>query len=166
MNSEEKFAEQRIGPWDVWMEWAEDADQGGPVRLIIEPAENAQPLEYAGGISSTVLRQIDFQEAIDQWRRETPGTVLDEHFTAKLRELLAEGVSDTYLAYLTHVYVGMVRAGEKRITAQLADAVGKRPDTVKAHLKTARKRELLTVVPGKAGGHPTDRALELMRESE
>lgn len=156
--SSEKSAEQRIGPWVVWMEWPKDADQGGPVRLTIEPAEDAEPFQVAGGISSTVLREVNFREAADQWRRETPGTVLEEHFGATLRELVAEGVTDKYLAYLSSVYVGMVRAGESRITVKLAEATGKKPDTIKAHLKAARKHEFLTVIPGKAGGQLTEKA--------
>lgn len=163
--SREKTADLRIGPWQVFMEWSEDADQGGPVYLSIEPGDDADPWEIAGGLSSTVLRQINFQEAIDQWRRESPGTVLDEYFRERLRELVSEGVTDQYLAYLASVYVGMVRAGEKGITAKLADATGKKLDTVKAHLKAARKREFLTVIPGKAGGQLTEKAAALLGKS-
>lgn len=162
--SSEKTAGQRIGPWSVWMEWPDDADQGGPARLVIEPADDALPFETAGGLSSTVLRQINFQDAIDQWRRESPGTVLDEYFGARLCDLLSEGVTDRYLAYLASVYVGMVQAGEKGLTLKLADAIDKKPDTVKSHLKAARKRELLTVIPGKAGGQLTEKATEILKQ--
>lgn len=163
----EKTAEQQIGPWTVWMKWDDEADQGGPMRLVIEPSDDAIPEQISGGISSTVLRQVNFREAAEQWRRETPGTVLEEYFRERLKELLQnEGVSEKYLAYLASVYVGMVKAGERGITSKLADAIGRRPDTIKAHLKAARKHELLTVIPGTAGGQLTDKAKDILKESQ
>ena len=52
---------QRIGEWSVLMEWADGAESGGPVRLVIEPVDQTSPPN--GGLSSTVLREVDFQEA-------------------------------------------------------------------------------------------------------
>ncbi|GDY54216.1 hypothetical protein SVIO_048390 [Streptomyces violaceusniger] len=37
----------------------------------------------------------------------------------------------------------------------------KRPETIRSHLKEARKRDLLTTVPGKAGGQLTTKAREI-----
>ena len=45
----------------------------------------------------------------------------------------------------------------------LAELVDKSPETIKIHLKEARKRELLTTVKGRAGGHLTSKARQILQ---
>lgn len=47
------------------------------------------------------------------------------------------------------------------VTAYLAELTHKRPEAIRGHLKEARKRDLLTTVPGKAGGQLTRKAREI-----
>lgn len=80
------------------------------------PSPEATPQELAGGLSSTVLRQIDFKAAADQWRKlraESPATPGDLDSRAeRLRELIdRDGVSDGYLAHLSEAYIYLVQAG-------------------------------------------------------
>ena len=58
---------QGIGDdWVVTMEWPAGVENGGPMRLVIEPI-GANPV---GGLSSTVLRQVDFRDAIERFREQ------------------------------------------------------------------------------------------------
>ncbi|KAI4219052.1 MAG: hypothetical protein L6R40_008742, partial [Gallowayella cf. fulva] len=49
---------QTIGPWLVTYTWDLERSQLGPVRVIIEPAEGADPTAVAAGVSTTVLREV------------------------------------------------------------------------------------------------------------
>ena len=141
----------------------------------MQPAHRppATPEDVAGGLSSTVVRQLDFLRAADDWREsrdsmrsltgkrrtyEHVRAEMIESLSAALRAALSGGISDTYLATLSQGYVALVRIGDRSVTATLAEAAGKAPETIRAHLKEARKRDLLTTVRGRAGGRLTDKA--------
>lgn len=159
---------QDVGPWRVLMRWDADADPAsGPTRVLITPHPDADPASTQGGVSSTVLRQVDFRKAGDQFRAARPtGTeheVTQEAEGEVLRWLLtAEGISDAYLAFLAESYVRAVSRATPNVTAHLAELTNKRPETIRGHLKEARKRDLLTTVPGKAGGQLTRKAWEIV----
>jgi len=158
---------QNVGPWHVLMHWAADADPAsGPTRVLITPHPNADPASTEGGVASTVLRQIDFKKAGEQFRAARPAAT--EHDVAQESEgevlrwlLTAEGISDAYLAFLAEAYVRAVAQAVPNVTAHLAELTNKRPETIRGHLKEARKRDLLTTVPGKAGGQLTSRGKEI-----
>ncbi|MFE2972041.1 hypothetical protein ACFXKC_52495 [Streptomyces sp. NPDC059340] len=149
------------------MRWAANADPAsGPTRVLITPHPDADPATTQGGVSSTVLRQVDFKKAGDQFRAARPAVpeqqVTQEAEGDVLRWLLgSEGISDAYLAFLAEAYVRAVSRGVPNITAHLAELTHKRPETIRSHLKKARKRDLLTTVPGRAGGQLTTRAREI-----
>lgn len=79
------------------------------------PSPEATPQELAGGLSSTLLRQIDFKAAADQRRKlraESPATQGISIPAQRLRELIdRDGVSDGYLAHLSEAYIYLVQAG-------------------------------------------------------
>ncbi|MFJ6790446.1 hypothetical protein [Streptomyces angustmyceticus] len=158
---------QDVGPWRVLMRWAADADPAsGPTWVLVTPHPDADPASTQGGVSSTVLRQVDFKNAADQFRAarptETRHEVAQDAEAEALRWLLAsEGVSDAYLAFLAESYVRAVSRAVPNVTAHLAELTHKRPETIRGHLKEARKRDLLTTVPGKAGGQLTAKAREI-----
>jgi hypothetical protein len=52
---------QKLGDWVAEMTWAEGDIQGGPSMLVIQPADPDNV--PAGGLSSTVLRAVDFRTA-------------------------------------------------------------------------------------------------------
>ncbi|MEU1826368.1 hypothetical protein ABZ502_28515 [Streptomyces abikoensis] len=158
---------QTVGPWRILMRWDADADPAsGPTRVLVTPDPDAAPEAVHVGVSSTVVRQIDFRRAGDQFRAARPAaTAHDIAHDAEgevLRWLLkTEGISDAYLAFLAEAYVRAVERAVPNVTAHLAELTAKRPETMRGHLKEARKRDLLTTVPGKAGGRLTPKAREI-----
>ncbi|GAB3912737.1 hypothetical protein ACFQ1S_03125 [Kibdelosporangium lantanae] len=162
---------QDIGPWQVLMQWAPGGVEGaGPRYLTIRPAEGATDADLAAGLSSTVLRQVDFQAALAKWRTFTAGddtrvSEFQKHlqpyvesFTSVLRATLAEGVTDRYLAWLSAAYVTIVKAGEKSVNENLGQLIGRNAGTARSHLTKARALNLLTKMEGKAGGDLTEKA--------
>jgi DNA-binding transcriptional ArsR family regulator len=163
---------QRIGPWDVVLNWPDDPDQGGPVSMTIKAADDATDDELIGGLSSHVLRQIDFRAARDGWlnlaafRAELGvGDGMRWRSENLQRILDTEGVSEGYLGYLAEAYVLLVRSGEQSVAAKLAEMTGRSRDTVRQHLHRVRKAGMLTTVPGKAGGQLTAKAIMAVRQA-
>jgi hypothetical protein len=161
--------EQTIGPWQVALAWPDDADQGGPVAISIKAYKDATDDDLVGGLSSTVLRQVDFQAARAKWM-DAKAKYLDQQDgmdklrAAELRRVLdRDGVTDTYLALLAYSYVHLTRAGERSVSKKLAVMTGRSPDTVKQHLHRVRKEGLLTAISGKAGGKLTVKAIKIIR---
>jgi hypothetical protein len=162
---------QEIGPWSVEMRWPSSGIQGGPCEVIVRPTNPEE--QPGGGISSTVLRQINIQEAadalrtalaVDDHRRENRESREKER-AARLKEILErEGISDSYLALLSSAYVRAVNDGQKNIQSHLGNFIAKGSSTVKGHLWQARKRGLLTESTGRAGGQLTDKASEILRQ--
>ncbi|WP_124394640.1 hypothetical protein [Rhodococcus wratislaviensis] len=159
--------------WVVEMEWPEGEIQGGPVRLVVRPAD---PDSYpTGGLSSTVVRGIDFREgatrlrsqiadADDLWARiRRNSEESDPDRMQRLRGALTEGITDPYLALLSSAYVSLVNRGQTKPVEYLAEGVGKSVGTVKGHLWQARKRGLLTGSPGRKGGLLTVEAMTILR---
>lgn len=166
---------QEIGPWQVAMAWPRGADQGGPFWIDVRPNPSARPEDLAGGLSSTVLRKVDFRAAGEQWRalhdtsaehRELVAGLGDDFgdVSHALRIGVADGLTDEYLALLAATYVAAVRLGRESVTQNLAEMVGRRPETIRAHLKAARAQGLLTSVKARAGGRLTEKAEEILRQ--
>lgn len=157
--------EQRIGEWLVTMEWPDGTDSGGPSRMVIEPVDKVP----VGGLSSTVLRQINFRDARESLRasRESaanPAAELEamrEFERDALRSALGKGAaSDDYLALLSSVYLNRVGAGQDKPVDRIAEELGRSLATVKGHLWQARKRGLLL------GGSAGRKGGELSPEAE
>ncbi|MDC8980549.1 hypothetical protein [Mycobacterium marinum] len=168
---------QRIGGWSVLMEWPDGAESGGPVRLVIEAADPSSP--PIGGLSSTVLREVDFQEATaklaaffqmarDQNRQS------DEAMGHRLRSELAGGVTPEYLVQLCADYVRLVERGRDRPTEYLAELIGKSTSTIKGHLWQAKNKGLFVGSAGRVGGELTaegqrildDVVMEALKEAD
>src|SRR4051794_30989429 len=103
-----------LGPHAEWvakLTWPEGETQGGPVALEIQPTVADEP--PAGGLSQTVLREVDFRGALDKLRLrvEDAETGLSysrnlKKVTSRLVEYAASGsVTDPYLALLSEAYV-------------------------------------------------------------
>lgn len=156
--------ERKMGPWTVRMDWPDDAEHG-PRRMEIYPAEDSTPDEVQAGLSTTVLRRIDFKTArgiVDDHRmtdEERDGV----HAIEYLRLAAADrSITDEYLVGLAAAYVELVKRREPNVTAKLAEITGKAPETIRIHLVRSRKAGFLTSVPGKAGGHLTDAARKIL----
>lgn len=155
---------QEIDGWLVHLNW--ENLTGGPVEVRVEPVDKDNP--PAGGITHTVLRQIDIAGALGQLRSSRLSgfaplpTKRDE---AKLRTLAKDGVTDQYLANLAWHYTTRVDAGERHVVEHLAKVLGKSPVTTRSNLNAARKRGLLTSIGTRAGGELTAKARQLLDES-
>lgn len=160
--------ERDYGPWTVTYTWDKDADQGNPMMVTVRPGRNATDDDLAGGIPATLMRQLNFSDVVDEWRkkreRRTDLSAKQKSATTqRLRTLLSDqGVSDEYLANLADAYVRLVMNGDRSVTKSLAGMIDRSPETVKLHLKQARAKDLLTTVRGRAGGHLTDAARVLL----
>ena len=161
---------QEIGGWTVEMYWPEDEIQGGPLKLVIRPTdEDNVPL---GGISSTVLRAIDFRTGAAKAREEVAAEDLaNAQLEEKplqvamplLKTLLDKGgLTDVYLVLLAHEYIARVVRGEAKPVDHIAEELGKSLGTVKNHLWQARNRGLLKGgSAGRKGGYVPPEAAQI-----
>ncbi|PWG07214.1 hypothetical protein DF268_44455 [Streptomyces sp. V2] len=157
---------QTQGAWVIRMWWPTGPITGGPQRITVEVTEGAAARDVARGISTTVLRRLDLAAAVklaeeapelQQAMAEASGAVEEAGVSAGL--LLAnQGVSEAYLAMLAATYKTMADLGAPAPVPWLARLIGRRPETVKDHLKRARREGYLTTVAGKAGGELTEKA--------
>ncbi|WP_369259934.1 hypothetical protein [Streptomyces sp. R35] len=143
---------------------------GGPQRITIEPTADAPPRDVARGISTTVLRRLDLAAALKLAKMAPEAQSVLDDTAKKLTEsgeaaglLLAnEGVSDRYLALLAVTYKNMADKGAVAPVQRLAALIERRPETVKDHLKKARRDGCLSAVAGKAGGELTEKAMSIL----
>jgi hypothetical protein len=156
---------QAVGDdWVVTMEWPKGVEDGGPARLTIEPIDKMP----VGGLSSTVLRQIDFRGAIDLFRkvrvplRRVNKTELATFERDQLRSAMSDGVTQQYLALLAWQYVQAAERGQANINDYLAELVGKPVGTVRGHLIRARRDGLLSGTHGRKGGKLSPEAHKLV----
>ncbi|MGV9540330.1 hypothetical protein ACWDSF_03280 [Nocardia beijingensis] len=166
--SDSRIVTQDLGDWIVRMEWPAGVENGGPGVLLIEPAN---PETYPpGGVSSTVLREIDFRAALETLRSQSAASqrwsnareTYEAERAERLRDAATQGVTDEYLALLASAYVSATNRGQAKPLDYLAQMVGKTPSTVKGHLWQARKKELLSGSAGRAGGQLTDAATRIL----
>ncbi|MFJ3867730.1 hypothetical protein [Streptomyces nigra] len=163
---------QQQGAWAVRMWWPMGPVNGGPQRITIEPAEDAPAREVVRGVSTTVLRRLDIAAALKLAKQAPEAQRTLEEMAGKLNgmgeaaglALQREGVSQRYLALLVATYTAMADSGTPAPIPWLARLIGRRPETVKDHLKRARRDGFLTTVAGKAGGELTDRAEAVLEE--
>ncbi|MGW2368639.1 hypothetical protein ACWCZ5_24055 [Streptomyces sp. NPDC001667] len=158
---------QHQGAWDIRMWWPSGPVTGGPQRITIEQAENAPARDVARGISTTVLRRLDLTEAVRAMQERAPsleeeareiGQAIEEAGKGAGRLLAMQGVSVPYLVVLSTVYVQMANMGATRPVDWLAQLIERRPETVRDHLKKARRDGYLSSLAGKAGGELTEKA--------
>lgn len=152
--------------WIVVMEWPDGVEDGGPARLVIEPVDKMP----VGGLSSTVLRQIDFREAIEDLREQVATSNRRTHDIEALRKFerdqlqsaLADGITPEYLALLSWHYVRAAERGQANINDYLGELVGKPVGTVRGHLIRARHDGLLSGSHGRKGGELSAEAERLI----
>ncbi len=161
---------QQYGGWVVRLWWPEGPVTGGPQRMTVEPADDAEPRDVVRGISTTVLRRLDIAAAMQLARKAPEAQRTLQDFTQRLdasgeaagRLLAEEGVSERYLATLALTYSAMAAGGAPAPVPWLARLIQRRPETVKDHLKKARRDGYLGTVAGKAGGEVTDKTKSVL----
>ncbi|KUN78353.1 hypothetical protein [Streptomyces griseoruber] len=162
--------EQQQGGWTIRMWWPTGPVTGGPQRITIESAADAPARDVARGISTTVLRRLDLAAALNlakmapeaQSTLETAAKKLTESGEAAGLLLASEGVSERYLAMLASTYKAMADTGAVAPVRKLAVMIGRQPETIKDHLKKARREGYLSTVAGKAGGDLTEKTLRVL----
>ncbi|CAG7607799.1 hypothetical protein SIM91_10625 [Rhodococcus opacus] len=150
--------------WVAEMQWPEGETQGGPAVLVIYPSDpdTCPP----GGLSQTVLRDVDFKDALDRlrgklaaskrWQRVRQDT--EDKLTGLLASHAASGaITPEYLALLSRIYIGAVNNGQEKPLEHLAALTGKSAAAIKNHLWHATRKGLLERSPGRAGGHLTEK---------
>ena len=160
-----------LGPnceWVAEMQWPEGKTQGGPAVLVIHSAD---PASYpAGGLSQTVLREVDFKGALDKLRRQLESSKRwdqarrqnQETVVAALVDHAGGSITPEYLALLSRVYVGAVNHGQAKPLDYLAEVTGNSPAAIKNHLWQATRKGLLERSSGRAGGRVTEKAATLI----
>ncbi|AWT52594.1 hypothetical protein D806_016100 [Mycolicibacterium smegmatis MKD8] len=146
------------------MTWYE-GDDAGPSELVLKPTPGA--ITPPGGISQTVLREVDISAAIDFMRRQhqeipTAPPVDWAEIGPTLAGLSESGLTDEYLAALAWAY--SEAAKEPKAQERLAELTGKSPAAIKSHLWHATRRDLLERMPGRKGGVVTPKALKLISQ--
>jgi hypothetical protein len=162
------------GPWSITMWWPEGAVSGGPQKVVIEAGEDVPPGDVARGISTTVLRQLDIAGAVKRAQEIAPTTPPWQAEQGRLLELARlaarllsdEGVSPRYLSLLSLTYRDLTDKGVQAPVPWLAEQLDRRPESVKDHLKKARRDGYLTSRAGRAGGELGDRATEALATVE
>lgn len=161
-----------LGPnyeWVAQMRWPHGETQGGPAVLLIRPSN---PDGYPpGGLSQTVLRDVDFKYALEQLRGQLASSKRWDRARQKSLEKVVSALVDhaggsitpEYLALLSRVYVGAVNQGQSKPLDYLAEVTGNSPAAIKNHLWQATRKGLLERSPGRAGGHITEKAAEILR---
>ncbi|MCP2626499.1 hypothetical protein NLB33_27015 [Mycolicibacterium smegmatis] len=152
--------------WSATMTWYE-GDDSGPSELVLKPRDGAKV--PAGGISQTVLREVNITDAIDFMRRqhqEIPDAPPVDwgKIGPTLTRLSESGLTDEYLAALAWAY--SEAAEERKPQERLAKLTGKSPAAIKSHLWHATRRDLLERMPGRKGGVVTPKALKLISQLE
>lgn len=155
--------------WVAEMQWPEGETQGGPAVLVIYPSDpDACP---PGGLSQTVLRDVDFKYALDRLRGKLAASKrwqrVRQDAEDKLAALLVShatsgAITPEYLALLSRVYIGAVNNGQEKPLEHLAALTGKSAAAIKNHLWQATRKGLLERSPGRAGGHMTDKGRDTL----
>ncbi|MFJ7155844.1 hypothetical protein ACIQUQ_12970 [Streptomyces sp. NPDC101118] len=161
---------QRHGGWVIRLWWPAGPVTGGPQRITVEAVDDAESRDVMRGISTTVLRRVDIAAAVEIARTAPEAQRTLEDFTRKLdvlgetagRLLAEEGVSERYLATLSMTYASMAEGGAPAPVPWLARLIGRRPETIKDHLKKARRDGYLGTVAGKAGGRVTGKVDDIL----
>ncbi|MBF9350454.1 hypothetical protein HA138_11785 [Mycobacteroides chelonae] len=160
-----------LGPdceWVAEMQWPEGVTQGGPAVLVIHPSnpDTCPP----GGLSQTVLREVDFKYALERLRGSLASSKRwdaarkrsEDRVTAELVAHSDMGLTPEYLVLLSRVYVGAVNQGQNKPLEYLAELTGKTPAAIKNHLWQATRKGYLERSPGRAGGNLTAKAGDIM----
>lgn len=170
----DRFAFQQLDDgWDIDFVWKEGDYKGGPVSLWIRPVDPEKP--PPGGLSSTVLRNIDFREAKDGllkslerdphgWRGSPEKqNQREQERLERLSHQLARGIIPEYLALLSSEYIQRVQNGQPKPVERLAADLGIPLQTLRGHLWRARKQGLLEGSPGRKGGTLSTEAMTILQ---
>ncbi|MEU9807021.1 hypothetical protein [Mycobacterium sp. NPDC050853] len=169
--SDERVIFQDLGlDWVAEMQWLGGDESQGPAALLIRPADpDSIP---PGGLSSTVLRQVNFREASADLQRQRAADKRykdgEDRYQAeriqRIRDQLSKGVSPEYLALLASLYIYRVKQGQPKPVEGIAEDLGRGLQTIRGHLWQARTQGLLEGSAGRKGGRLTPTAKKILEQ--
>lgn len=147
------------GEWTAEMFWYDD-DRRGPSQVVIRPTDpDNRP---AGGLSQTVLREVDFTSAVEEMRATEAQSGVPQidwgSIGGVLSKMSAGGINDLYLAFLSVAYATCDH--QPKPIDYLAAIIGKSPSAIKSHLWHATRNGFLIRSPGRRGGQFTQHAID------
>jgi 8-oxo-dGTP pyrophosphatase MutT (NUDIX family) len=157
----------RAGAWRVYA--PDHNSQGYPMCLVIVPDPEASDEEVYHGITRGVLQKIPITEMRAQYLEEIRPRIADANALGDFAGAARTGSrrrGKRYYALLARAYVSITDAGDQRPLRTLSEVSGIGIDTVRTQVREARKRGMLTGIPGRPGGRLTDKARELLTQME
>lgn len=155
----------RAGAWEVVAWWPIRA-RGGPHELHIVPANDADPVAVARGISTATLNTIPLVEMTAEYTELTPSI---EGTADRLSSLQQEADRKrnrppSFYALIAAEYAALVEAGERQPIQVVAKRTGKSGEAVRGWVRTARSMGFLTGEAGRTTGELTDEAKRLLSQ--
>jgi 8-oxo-dGTP pyrophosphatase MutT (NUDIX family) len=162
---------KQSGAWNVEAWWPLGA-RGGPRELRITPAEDADPVRVAQGISMGTLTTLPLVKMTEEYAEASPAMdeiarQLGAYEDTIESEHRARGRSDFFYLLIAAEYAALVAAGERTPVQVMAARIGRSTDSVRNWLRQARKLGFLTRDQGRrVSGELTDAAKELLGQME
>ena len=155
---------ERSGAWVV-RAWWPHGTRGGPHKLWVFPADDANPAKAARGISTATLNGLPLVEMTEAHARVAPKadqaaesfrTVADDEVATR------RGRSELFYASIAAEYDQLAASGERYPITVIAARTGRSIDSVRGWVRTARQLGYLTGQKGKAGGQLTQKGQAML----
>jgi hypothetical protein len=160
---------ERVGAWVVEAWWPLGT-RGGPQEVRVYPADGADPVRVAQGISMGTLARLPLVKmAADHAGLAPDADALAAEVAGAGRNLLGQeinrrGRSELFYLLIAEEYARLVAAGERTPVQVMALRLGRSTDAVRNWVRAARKMGLLTRGEGRVGGELTSKAKGLLAQ--
>jgi 8-oxo-dGTP diphosphatase len=161
---------ERSGAWIVEAWWPLGS-RGGPRELRVFPAEDADPLAVARGISTATLNALPLVKMTAEHAELAPdaeraATIAAHQFDMLIMDQPRRGRSAEFYLLIAAEYAALTAAGERTPIQLIAKRTGRSTESVRGWVRTARSMDYLTGAPGRTAGELTDAAKELLSQME
>lgn len=155
---------ERSGAWVV-RAWWPHGTRGGPHKLWVFPADDANPAKAARGISTATLNGLPLVEMTEAHAKVAPkADQAAESFRVVADDEIAtrRGRSDLFYASIAAEYDQLVSSGERYPVTVIAARTNRSVDSVRGWLRVGRQRGFLSGQRNKAGGQLTDKGRAIL----
>ena len=155
---------ERSGAWVV-RAWWPHGTRGGPHKLWVFPAGDADRAKVARGISTATLNGLPLAGMTEAHARVAPkADRAAESFRAVADDEIAtrRGRSDLFYASIAAEYDLLVSRGERYPVPVIAARTNRSVDSVRGWLRVGRRRGFLSGQRNKAGGQLTDKGRAML----
>lgn len=158
---------ERAGAWEVTAWWPIGA-RGGPRELRIAPAQDADPVTVARGISTATLNAVPLVEMTADYATLSPAIAeaRDKLGTWSEEANRRRNRSPMFYLLIAAEYAGLVQSGERQPIQNIARRTGKSTEAVRGWVRTARNMGYLTGEAGRTTGELTEEAKRLLSQLE